>query len=178
MHATTVAPRLPRPTGRTQPGLPQLSEWFHWSAKFGGVDVVFRVGELSKIPEGDRGDLEAAYTSAAKVSFCHASLRGSETPSWTFTLAPPNSQVIVMILKTSTGLAFAAACLTAIVTMPANADTARQNVVQSERYDRLLETNRAFRQARMRKECGPVTDPQLHQQCLAYFARDIARQGF
>jgi plasmid stabilization system protein ParE len=76
-----------------------------------------------------------------------------------------------MILKTSIGLAFAAACLTAIVTMPVRADTARQNVIQSERYDRLLETNRAFRQARMRKECGPVTDPQLHQQCLASFSQ-------
>jgi hypothetical protein len=56
-----------------------------------------------------------------------------------------------MILKTSIGLAFASACLTAIVTMPVRADTVRQNVIQSERYDRLLETNRAFRQARMRK---------------------------
>jgi len=54
-----------------------------------------------------------------------------------------------MILNTSIGLAFAAACLTAIVTTPVRADTARQNIIQSERYDRLLETNRAFRQARM-----------------------------
>ena len=87
----------------------------------------------------------------------------------------PSSQVIVMILKTSIGLAFAAACLTAIVTMPVRADTARQNVIQSERYDRLLETNRAFRQARMRKECGPITDPQLHQQCLASFSQVPSR---
>ena len=77
-----------------------------------------------------------------------------------------------MILKTSISLAFAAACLTAIVTMPARADTARQNVIQSARYDRLLETNRAFRQARMRRECGPITDPQLHEQCLASFSQD------
>jgi hypothetical protein len=84
----------------------------------------------------------------------------------------PSSEVIIMILKTSIGLAFAAACLSAIVTMPVRADTARQNVIQSERYDRLLETNRAFRQARMRKECGPITDPQLHQQCLASFSQD------
>jgi hypothetical protein len=76
-----------------------------------------------------------------------------------------------MILKTSIGLAFASACLTAIVTMPVRADTVRQNVIQSERYDRLLETNRAFRQARMRKECGPITDPQLHQQCLRVSVR-------
>jgi len=48
---------------------------------------------------------------------------------------------------------------------------ARQNVMQSERYDRLLESSRAFRQARMRRECGPITDQQLHQQCLDSFAQ-------
>jgi hypothetical protein len=76
-----------------------------------------------------------------------------------------------LILKTSISLAFAAACLTAVATMPAHAATgsARQNVIQSEHYTRMLETNRGFRQARMRKECGPITDPQLHQQCLASF---------
>jgi hypothetical protein len=31
--------------------------------------------------------------------------------------------------------------------------------------------DQAFRQARMREECGPITDPQLHQQCLDSFAR-------
>jgi hypothetical protein len=49
--------------------------------------------------------------------------------------------------------------------------SARRNVIASEHYDRLLESNRGFRQARMRKECGPVTDPQLHQQCLDSFAQ-------
>ena len=49
---------------------------------------------------------------------------------------------------------------------------AQQNVRQSERYDRLLESNRSFRQARMRRECGPITDQQLHQQCLDSFAQD------
>jgi hypothetical protein len=48
--------------------------------------------------------------------------------------------------------------------------SAQQNVVQSQRYDRLVETNGAFRQARMRKECGPITDPQLHESCIASFA--------
>ena len=46
---------------------------------------------------------------------------------------------------------------------------ARQNVIDSKRYEQLLRTNPAFRQARMRKECGPITDPQLHQSCLASF---------
>ena len=49
--------------------------------------------------------------------------------------------------------------------------SAQRNVTESEQYDRLLTGNPAFRQARMRKECGPITDPQLHQQCLDSFAR-------
>ena len=47
--------------------------------------------------------------------------------------------------------------------------SARRNVIESARYDRLLQTNMGFRQARMRKECGPISDPQLHQQCMASF---------
>ncbi len=47
--------------------------------------------------------------------------------------------------------------------------SARRNVIESAQYDRLLETSPGFRQARMRKECGPIGDPQLHQQCLASF---------
>ena len=98
-------------------------------------------------------------------------MSGTETPIWMFTARFLTSQVIVMIFKTSISLAFAAACLTSIATMPAHAATesARQNVIQSKHYTRVLETNRSFRQARMRKECGPITDPQLHQQCLASF---------
>jgi len=80
-----------------------------------------------------------------------------------------------MNFETGTSLVFLAACLTASVALPANAATrsaaARQNVVQSEHYDRLLGTNRSFRQARMRRECGPITDPQLHESCLDSFAQ-------
>jgi hypothetical protein len=47
--------------------------------------------------------------------------------------------------------------------------SARRNNIESARYDRLLQTNRGFRQARMRKECGPIGDPQLRSQCLASF---------
>jgi len=144
-----------------------------------------------------------------------------------------------MMSKTTTSLAFAAACLTAIATMPAHAQmgstygptpgyngpqsyqgstspnyvaqpsqgnmpsssagtsgatvvtngpqvnrgemssspSARRNVIQSGHYDRSLETNRGFRQARMRKECGPITDPQLHQSCLASFSQDEPYKG-
>src|SRR5205807_9217107 len=55
--------------------------------------------------------------------------------------------------------------------------SARRNVIESEHYDRLLESNRGFRQARIRKECGPITDPQLHQQCLDSFAQDEPAVG-
>src|SRR5262249_50400281 len=110
-----------------------------------------------------------------------------------------SQEVIVMLLKTATSLAFAATCLTALATVPAQAQmpgsaltyaapqtiqgdmpspsalttevitngpqgsppanwSARRNVIESRQYDRLLETNRGFREARIRKECGPITD--------------------
>lgn len=78
-----------------------------------------------------------------------------------------------MIIKAGSLLVLAAVCATAVgAASPARAESARQNVVQSQRYDRMLETNRVFRQARMRKECGPISDPQLRADCLASFARD------
>jgi len=84
-------------------------------------------------------------------------------------------EAFVMSFKTGTSLVFLAACLTALAALPADAATSRataqQNVIQSERYDRLLETNRSFRQARMRRECRPITDPQLRQSCLDSFAQ-------
>jgi hypothetical protein len=45
----------------------------------------------------------------------------------------------------------------------------QRNVIESTQYEHLLRTNPAFRQARMKKECGPITDPQLHQSCIASF---------
>jgi hypothetical protein len=47
--------------------------------------------------------------------------------------------------------------------------SARQNAVESKQYERLLKTNPGFRQSRMRKECGPITDPELHKSCIASF---------
>jgi hypothetical protein len=47
--------------------------------------------------------------------------------------------------------------------------SARRNVIESKNYDRLLETDSAFRQARIRKECGPINDRQLHASCVASF---------
>jgi hypothetical protein len=47
--------------------------------------------------------------------------------------------------------------------------SARRNVVDSSRYEQLVRTNPAFRAARIRKECGPITEPDLFQQCVATF---------
>ncbi len=120
-----------------------------------------------------------------------------------------------MLLTRTVSLTFAAACLSAIVTMPIHAQTAgtygaapgyrgapatysstpgydrprsdasqasqgdaaqsasaRRNVAESHQYDRALGTNHGFRQARMRKECGPISDPELRQSCLASFHQD------
>lgn len=98
-----------------------------------------------------------------------------------------------MVIKAAISLAMAVVCLAAIATVPAgHAATQRhtvtvkhppitspgdvseswspqQNVIESKRYEHLLRTNPAFRQARMRKECGPISDPQLHQSCVASF---------
>ena len=104
-----------------------------------------------------------------------------------------------MTIKSVAGLAFAAACLIAVGTMPAahaQMDTqvltngpqanpgdragswsAQQNVRESAQYDRLLQTNPGFRQARINKECGPITDPQLHADCLSSFAQDEPMTG-
>ena len=95
-----------------------------------------------------------------------------------------------MRLPKSVSLAFAAASLIGVVGLaPAWAQStrvitngpqanveaqspnwsARQNVIDSHRYEHLVRTDRSFREARMRKECGPISDPQLHASCIASF---------
>jgi hypothetical protein len=59
----------------------------------------------------------------------------------------------------------------------AQSASARRNVIESKQYDRAVETNRGFRQARMRKECGPITDPELRQSCLASFHQKEPQTG-
>ena len=93
------------------------------------------------------------------------------------------------MIKTATCLAFLVACSATLAATPTMARqkvvvkhppivsygdvspswSPRQNVIESEHYDRMLKTNRAFREARMRKECGPISDPELHASCLASF---------
>jgi hypothetical protein len=93
-----------------------------------------------------------------------------------------------MISRIATCLALAVACLatvpaaraqtggaTVLVTPPPRVDPGdvnwdpQRNLMEAQQYDRLLETNPAFRMARIRKECGPITDPQLRADCIASF---------
>jgi hypothetical protein len=48
-------------------------------------------------------------------------------------------------------------------------ETPAQNVRKSQQYDHLVSTNPGFREARMKKECGPIRDPELRSTCLASF---------
>jgi hypothetical protein len=93
-------------------------------------------------------------------------------------------------------LAFSAGVLTAIAAMPtAHAEvdawgaelvtngpqinpgdrsgswSAQHNVRDSQRYEGLVQTNPSFRANRMRKECGPIDDRELHASCVASFGR-------
>jgi len=47
--------------------------------------------------------------------------------------------------------------------------SARKNVVESDRYEQMVHGNPAFRQARIKKECGSINEPSLYQQCVASF---------
>ena len=60
--------------------------------------------------------------------------------------------------------------------MPTNNPAAQANVRQSERYSQVLRSNPSFRAKRMAEECGPITDPQLHAQCIASFNGGSAPQ--
>lgn len=96
--------------------------------------------------------------------------------------------------KMIASLTFSAALLSAIAAIPAaraetNADRAevatngpqanphdsaaswstRQNVRDSQRYEAVVHSNRGYRASRVKKECGPINDPQLHASCVASF---------
>ena len=77
-----------------------------------------------------------------------------------------------------TSLALAAGCMIALAVPAAQAQSYDRsggnpalNNAESAKYDRMVQTSPGFRQARMRKECGPITDPQLRQDCMASFAQ-------
>jgi hypothetical protein len=75
-------------------------------------------------------------------------------------------------------LAASAAALAQLA--PPAGESAQQNVRESEQYQQLVCNNAAFRARRMQEECGPISDPQLHQSCLASFEcnRGPASQGW
>jgi hypothetical protein len=66
-----------------------------------------------------------------------------------------------------------AAAATASAQAPAN-QSAEENLRASRQYESLLCTNPAFRAKRIAQECGPVTDPQLHQSCVASLQCGVA----
>jgi hypothetical protein len=102
----------------------------------------------------------------------------------------------MVMIKNST-FAIVAACLVTVATIPeshaaaqrhtvtvkhapitspgdvSGSWSARRNVIDSKQYEHMLRTNPAFRQARMRKECGSITDPQLRASCMASFDRYV-----
>lgn len=51
----------------------------------------------------------------------------------------------------------------------AGRESAAQNVRESQQYERLVCSNPGFRARRIREECGPISDPQLRESCLASF---------
>ena len=81
-----------------------------------------------------------------------------------------------VIIPTLTGLAALAATSVQAAPVPTNPhphsrwhETPAQNVRKSQRYDHLVSTSAAFRNSRIRKECGPINDPELRASCVASF---------
>ena len=92
-----------------------------------------------------------------------------------------------MIRNTLTSLALVAGCTIALAVPAAQAQTidtqvlmnaprvnpgdrtgwmAGDNNLESAQYERLMQNSPAFRQSRMQKECGPITDLQLRLNCI------------
>jgi len=49
-------------------------------------------------------------------------------------------------------------------------ETPAQNVWKSQQYDYLVSINAAYRSSRVRKECGPIKDPGLRNDCVGSFS--------
>jgi hypothetical protein len=71
-----------------------------------------------------------------------------------------------MMKGTLNGLAFAAGCAIA-ATIPAA--QAQMLDLQTSMYDRLLELNPEYRESRIIRECGPITNAHLRAGCLDSF---------
>jgi hypothetical protein len=82
-----------------------------------------------------------------------------------------------VIIPTLIGLVALAATSVQAAPVPTNShqhakwhETPAQNVRKSQQYDYLVETNGSFRAYRMRKECGPIRDPELRANCVGSFS--------
>jgi hypothetical protein len=82
-----------------------------------------------------------------------------------------------VIIPTLVGLAVLAAASVQAAPVPTKPhshakwhETPVQNVRKSQSYDHLVRTNAAFRSSRVRKECGPITDPVLRTDCIGSFS--------
>jgi len=76
------------------------------------------------------------------------------------------------ILAAASMIAFAGDALAQVGTPPDPGAAA--NVRQSQQYEQALRSNPSFRAKRIQQECGPVTDPELHANCVASFGGDGA----
>jgi hypothetical protein len=80
-----------------------------------------------------------------------------------------------IIIPTLAGLAALAATSVLAAPVPHKAphqkwhETPAQNMSKSQQYDYLVSTNAGFRNARVRKECGPIGDPELRASCVGSF---------
>jgi hypothetical protein len=81
------------------------------------------------------------------------------------------------IIPTLVGLVALAATSVQAAPVPTKAhpqakwhETPAQNVRKSHQYDYLVSTNAGFRNSRMRKECGPIKDPALRNDCVGSFS--------
>jgi hypothetical protein len=81
-----------------------------------------------------------------------------------------------VIIPTLVGLAALAAASAQAAPVPTKPyqhskwhETPAQNVRKSQQYDYLVSTNAAYRSSRVRKECGPIKDPDLRNSCVASF---------
>ena len=102
-----------------------------------------------------------------------------------------------MINKALTSLAFAAGCAIALAVPAVQAQTADtqilmntprlnagdndgslgRNNAENAQYDRLLQTDPAFRHSRMIRECGSITIAHLRAGCMESFAIDEDRRS-
>jgi hypothetical protein len=81
-----------------------------------------------------------------------------------------------VIIPTLVGLAALAAASAQAAPVPTKLhqhskwhETPAQNIRKSQQYDYLVSTNAAYRSSRVRKECGPIGDPDLRNSCVASF---------